>query len=93
MNRIEDCVTDIVQICAGGDVAAATKYARARIDKFYIELGVFLKDKPQGDGSSEVSKLVDQLRTASTNAAKQNAHSLSDNIDRCIAYARAAKRC
>jgi len=71
----------------------AAKYARARIDKFYIELGVFLKDKPQQDGSSEVSELVDQLRAASTKAAKQNAHTLSDNIDRCIAYARAAKRC
>lgn len=93
MNRIEDCVNDIVQIFTGGDVAAATKHARARIDRFYVELGVFLKDKPHQDGSSEVSELVDQLRAASAKAAKQNAHGLSDNIDQCIAYARAAKRC
>lgn len=93
VSRIADCVADIVQICAGGDAASAIKNARMRIDKFYIELGVFLKDKPQQDGSSEVGKLVDELRAASTKAAKQNAHGLSDNIDQSIAYARAAKRC
>lgn len=93
MNRVADCVAEVVEICSGGEEAAITKYVRARIDRFYTSLGIFLKDWPQQDGSEEVKNLIDELTSASKRAAKQNAVELSERLEKCVDYVRAARRC
>lgn len=93
MNRVAACVAEVVEICSGGEEAASTKYVRARIDGFYTSLGMFLKDWPHQDGSEEVKDLIDQLTSASKHAAEQNAFELSERLQRCVDYVRAARRC
>lgn len=84
MNRIADCVADIVNACAADDEGGALMEARARVDRFFDDLKGHVKTWPNQDGSRERGALEDQLTAASTNAARQGARVLSDRLERII---------
>ena len=89
VNRIQDCVRDIVEIAGGqGNKQAAMK---TRVDKFFDDLAAHIKDWPNQDPSYYISQLDDALTAASTSRAT-TAPTVSDLLEKAIDYVGARRR-